>query len=216
MRAEPISPEWLAERVAELVAELVTEPATEPGAEPWTRVAIDGAPGSGTAELAAAVETLLAGQGRPVLRISAGDFLRPRSLRLEHGREDPDVFYAEWLDVKGLMREAFDPLEPGGSGRVLPSLWNAERDRASRAQYVELPPGGVLILEGPLLFGVGLPFDASVHLWLSKRALARRTSEAMAWTLPAYARYDAEVDPSHTASLTVRMDDPRHPALLYF
>ena len=62
MRAEPISPERLAERVAELVAELVTEPATEPGAEPWTRVAIDGAPGSGTAELAAAVEALLAGR----------------------------------------------------------------------------------------------------------------------------------------------------------
>ncbi|NUR62080.1 MAG: uridine kinase [Catenulispora sp.] len=211
MRAEPISPERLAERIAELVIEAGDAP-TE---TPWTRLAVDGAPGSGTADVAAAVAALLVDAGRPVQRISAGDFLRPRSLRLEHGREDPDVFYTEWLDVKGLMREVFDPLTAGGSGRVLPSLWNAERDRASRAPYVELPPGGVLILEGALLFGVGLPFDVSVHLWLSKGALARRTPEDMAWTLPAYARYDVEVDPSRAASLTARMDDPRHPALLF-
>src|SRR4051794_40657362 len=112
MRAEPISPERLTDRAAGLVL--------AGAAEPWTRVAIDGAPGSGTAELAASVETALAAVGRPVLRISASDFLRPRSLRLEHGREDPDVFYTEWLDVKGLMREVFDPLGATGSGRVLP------------------------------------------------------------------------------------------------
>jgi pantothenate kinase-related protein Tda10 len=208
MRAEPISPERLAERVADLV--------TAHAPDPWTRLAVDGAPGSGTSEVAAAVGEVLAGAGRPVLRISAGDFLRPRSLRLEHGREDPDVFYAEWLDLKGLRREVFDPLGPGGSGRVLPTLWNAERDRASRAEYVELPPGGVLIVEGTFLMGIGLPFDVEVHLWLSTGALKRRTPEAMAWTLPAYKRYDAEADPSRAASLTARMDDPRHPALLFF
>jgi hypothetical protein len=208
MRAEPISPERLAERVAELV--------TAHAPDPWTRLAIDGAPGSGTADVAAAVEELLSSQGRPTLRISAGDFLRPRSLRLEHGREDPDVFYAEWLDVKGLRREVFDPLGPGGSGRVLPTLWNAERDRASRAAYVELAPGGVLIVEGTFLMGIGFPFDVEVHLWLSRGALRRRTPENLAWTLPAYERYNAEADPSRAASLTARMDDPRHPALLFF
>jgi hypothetical protein len=208
MRAEPISPERLAERIAGSVT------AHEP--DPWTRLAIDGAPGAGTCEVAAAVEAVLADAGRPTLRISAGGFLRPRSLRLEHGREDPDVFYAEWLDLKGMRREVFDPLGPGGSGRVLPTLWDAARDRASRAEYVELPPGGVLIVEGTFLMGIGLPFDVEVHLWLSAGALKRRTPEEMAWTLPAYARYDAEADPSRTASQTVRMDDPRHPALLFF
>lgn len=208
MRAEPISPERLAERIADLV--LAHEP------DPWTRLAIDGAPGSGTAGTAAAVGELLADAGRPALRISAGDYLRPRSLRLEHGREDPDVFYAEWLDVKGLRREVFDPLGPGGSGRVLPTLWNAERDRASRAEYVEVPKGGVVIVEGTFLMGIGLPFDVEVHLWLSAGALRRRTSEDMAWTLPAYKRYEAEAEPSRAASLTARMDDPRHPALLFF
>ncbi|MBS2554802.1 uridine kinase, partial [Catenulispora sp. NL8] len=98
----------------------------------------------------------------------------------------------------------------------LPTLWDAGRDRASRAGYVELPVGGVLIVEGAFLMGVGLPFDVEVHLWLSPGALKRRTPEDLAWTLPAYARYDAEADPSRAASLTARMDDPRHPALLYF
>ncbi|MEY9858460.1 hypothetical protein ABH935_004075 [Catenulispora sp. GAS73] len=208
MRAEPISPERLAERIADLVG------ARAP--DPWVRLAVDGAPGAGTADVAVAVGEVLAGAGRPVLRVSAGDFLRPRSLRLEHGREDPDAFYAEWLDLRGLRREVFDPLGPGGSGRVLPTLWNAERDRASRAEYVELPAGGVLIVEGTFLMGIGLPFDVEVHLWLSAGALRRRTPEAMAWTLPAYKRYEAEADPSRAASLTARMDDPRHPALLYF
>ena len=213
MRAEPISPARLATRIANLVA--AHEPERRRLKDPWTRLAIDGAPGSGTAEVAAAVERVLVGDGRPTLRISAGDFLRPRSLRLEHGREDPDVFYAEWLDLNGLRREVFGPLEPGGSGRVLPTLWNAERDRASRAQYVEVPPDGVLIVEGTFLMGIGLPFDVEVHLWLSRGALERRTPEDLAWTLPAYARYDAEADPSRAASLTARMDDPRHPALLF-
>lgn len=208
MRAEPISPERLAERIADLVT------AHEP--DPWTRLAIDGAPEAGTSQVAAAVGEALADAGRPVLRISAGDFLRPRSLRLEHGREDPDVFYAEWLDLKGLRREVFGPLGPGGSGRVLPTLWDAERDRASRAEYVELPPGGVLIVEGAFLMGIGLPFDVEVHLWLSPGALKRRTPEELAWTLPAYERYEAEADPSRAASLTARMDDARHPALVFF
>ena len=213
MRAEPISPERLAERIADLVTAHTSDLHTP---DPWTRLAIDGAPGSGTSEVAAAVGEVLADAGRPVLRISAGDFLRPRSLRLEHGREDPDVFYAEWLEMKGRLCEVVDPREPGGSWCVLPTLWNAERDRASRAEYVEVPPGGVLIVEGTFLMGIGLPFDVEVHLWLSAGALRRRTPEAMAWTLPAYKRYDAEADPSRAASLTVRMDDPRHPALLFF
>ena len=208
MRAEPVSPKRLAERIADLV--ISHEP------DPWTRLAIDGAPGSGTADIAAAVGEVLADAGRPVQRISANDFLRPRSLRLEHGREDPDVFYAEWLDLKGLRREVFDPLGPGGSGRVLPTLWDATRDRASRAEYVEVPQGGVVIVEGAFLMGIGLPFDVEVHLWLSSGALRRRTPEAMAWTLPAYARYDAEAGPARAADLTARMDDPRHPALLFF
>ncbi len=37
-------------------------------------------------------------RGRPVLRASAEDFLRPASLRLERGRTAPDAFYLDRLD----------------------------------------------------------------------------------------------------------------------
>ncbi len=54
----------------------------------------------------------------------------------------------------------------------------------------------------------------TVHLWLSPGALARRTAEDQRWTLPAYARYEAEAEPLETADVVVRLDDPRHPAIV--
>ncbi|MFB9909576.1 uridine kinase [Allokutzneria oryzae] len=206
MRVRAVSPDGLVREIADRVL-----PA---GRDEWVRVAVDGAEAAGTAALAdALVEPLRLG-GRAVLRASAGGFLRPASLRLEHGRTDPDAFYQDWLDVKGLTRELLAPLSPGGSGRVLPSLWDAERDRASRASYVDIPPGGVVVLDGPLLLGQGLPLDLVVHLWLSPGALARRTAPERRWTLDAYARYENEVDPAALADIVVRADDPRHPAVV--
>ena len=139
-------------------------------------------------------------------------FLRPASLRLEYGHEDPDAYHDEWFDRRALWREVFQPLDPGGTGRVLPDLWDAVADRATRSGYVELPPGGVLLLHGPLLFGHWFPFDLAVHLKLSPAALARRTPEGDRWTLPAFARYEQETRPEEAADIVVRADDPRRPA----
>ncbi|WP_084961205.1 uridine kinase [Thermoactinospora rubra] len=205
MRARPISPQALVEELAERIAA---------GGGPWTRVAVDGAPAARPGELADRLVEPLRVRGRPVLRVSAGDFLRPASLRLEYGRTDPDEFYTAWLDTGGLTREVLGPLEPGGSGRVLPRLWNAETDRAYRVPYETLPERGVLLLDGTLLLGRGLPFEVTVHLALSKGALERRTDPAQRWRLPAYERYEREVCPQKVADVVVRADDPRHPAVL--
>ncbi|GAA3224682.1 uridine kinase [Actinocorallia longicatena] len=194
-----------------LVAELAGRIGDLPR-ETRVRVAVDGAPGSGTAELADALVDPLRALGRDTVRVSARNYLRPASLRYEFGREDPDLFYDEWLDTAALLREVLAPLDPGGSGRVLPSLWDPDLDRATRASYVRLSPGGIVLLDGPLLLGRWLPFELTVHLALSPAALARRTSPA--WTLPAYARHDREADPRGSADVVVKMDDPRHPALL--
>jgi hypothetical protein len=153
-------------------------------------------------------------RGRPVLRVSAGDFLRPASLRLEHGRTDPDAFYEDWLDVQALRREVLGPLDSGGSGRVLPALWDSEADRAYRVPYEELPPGGVVLVDGTLLLGRGLAFEVSVHLWLSAGALERGTPEAERWRLPAYSRYEREVRPQQAADVVVRADHPGRLAVL--
>lgn len=206
MRIRPISPD-------RLVVEL-TERLAGADAAGRLRVAVDGAPAAGPDALAAALVDPLRALGRPVLHVRADDFLRPASVRLEHGRTNPDAYYEGWVDEAGLRREVLDPAGPGGSGRVLPSLWDARADRASRAAYVDLPPGGVLLVSGALLLGGGLPFDVTVHLELSPAALARRTDPALRWTLPAFARYADEVTPASFADVVVRADDPRRPALV--
>ncbi|MFZ3469538.1 uridine kinase [Streptomyces sp. 4.24] len=178
----------------------------------WQRVGIDGAPAARTAVLAGELADVLRPRGRPVLVVAAEGFLRPASLRFEFGREDVGSYLGGWYDTAALWREVFGPTDPGGSGRVLPDLWNPATDRATRSPYAELPPGGVLIVHGPLLLGHWFPFDLSVHISLSPGALARRTEESARWTLPAFARYEAETGPAALADVLVRADDPRHPA----
>lgn len=204
--------EGLAERITAPVDSAPGAPAPVEAAPAWIRVVVDGAPAARPGELADGLAEALRTRGRPVQRVSAAGFWRPASLRLEYGHEDADAYYDLWLDTGALRREVLDPLGPGGSGRVLPALWDAATDRATRADYVALPPGGVLLLDGPLLLGRGLAFELSVHVRLSPAALSRRTPPGEQWTLPAYARYAAEVRPEQTADLVVRADDPRHPA----
>jgi hypothetical protein len=202
----PISPAALVEELADRIAAAA--------GHPWLRVAVDGAPATRPEALADALVPALRLRGRPALRVSSGYYLRPASVRLERGRADPDVYYEDRLDVRGLTREVLDPLAPGGTGRVLPTLWDPVTDRATRAAYVDLPPGGVLLLSGDLLLGAGLPVDLAVHLTMSAAALARHTPGELRWTLPAYVRYAAEVGPETVADVAVRLDDPRHPALV--
>ena len=206
MRVRPVSPDILAEELAD---ELLSR---EPDSR--LRVAIDGPPAADPGRLADALVAPLRLRGRPAVRVDTADFLRPASVRLEFGRENPDSYYAGWFDEAGLAREVLDPAGPKGSGRVLTRLWNAETDRAARDPYHDLAPDAVLLVSGPLLLGGGLIFDFTVHLELSPAALARRTPPAQLWTLPAFARYAAEVAPATFADVVVRLDDPRRPALV--
>ncbi len=206
-RLTPVSWPRLTEALADRVAAMDT---ADGGV--WPRIAVDGAPAARTAELADALAEALPPRGRPVLRVSAHGFLRPASLRYEYGKQDADAYYDRWLDAGALWREVFAPLAADGDGRVLPSLWDPVTDRATRAAYRQLPPGGVLLLDGPLLLGHGFPLDLTVHLRLSPAALARRTPVDEHWTLPAFERYEDEIGPAGTADVMVRCDDPAHPA----
>jgi hypothetical protein len=205
-QVRPISPDRLVEELADRIAAL-------PG-EPWLRVAVDGAPTAGPGALADALVDPLRLRGRAAVRVRAEDFLRPASLRLELGRHNPDSYYERWYDLAALGREVLEPLRTNGSGRILTTFWNPVTDRATRAGYVCVPPGGILLLSGPLLLGAGLDLDFTVHCGQSAAALARRTRAEDRWTLPAYARYTAEVHPEYLANVALRMDDPRHPALV--
>jgi len=187
-----------------LVDHVVTRLADTPGR---LRVAVDGAPAVDPGRLADAFVGPLRVLGREVVRVRAMDFLRPASLRFERGRTDPDSRYDDWLDEGALRREVLT------GDKVLPAFWNVGTDRATRADYVPLPPDGIVVVDGELLLGRGLPFDLTVHLWMSAPALARRTPAEDTWSLPTFARYEQEVDPLTTADIAVRVDDPNHPAL---
>jgi hypothetical protein len=178
------------------------------------RVAVDGPDEAGPCSLAAALAERLPVRGRGAVVVPAQGFYRAASLRLEHGRTDPDARYTDWLDTAALGREVLTPVGPGGPGRYLPVLWDLERDRAARARPRPAPEGGVLLVPGGLLLGMGLPFDVVVHLRMSRAARGRRTPADRAWELPAYDRYDDEVDPASLADAVVLSDHPDRPALV--
>jgi hypothetical protein len=204
MRVRPVAEPVLVDEIADRV---LAWPA------PWVRVAVDGAPSARPGRLAETLVALLRVRGRFAVHVPADGFLRAASLRLERGRTNPDAYYEDWLDLAGLSREVLAALAPGGSGRILPSLRDPVADRATRAGYVEVPPGGVVVVSGALLLGTGLDLDLTVHLTQSPAALARRLDPAVRWTLPAYERYRAEVMPERLADVVVRVDDPDHPAV---
>ncbi|HEX2073800.1 MAG TPA: uridine kinase [Geodermatophilus sp.] len=177
-------------------------------------MAVDGPDVAGPATLATAIADRLPVLGRPAVVVPAEGFYRPASLRLEHGRTDPDARYTDWLDAGALAREVLDPVGPGGSGEYLPVLWDLARDRAARVPPRPLPPGGVLLVPGALLQGIRLAFDVVIHLRVGPAARRRRTPPEQAWELPAFDRYDAEVDPAALADAVVLADSPDRPALV--
>ncbi|MCI2418495.1 uridine kinase [Saccharopolyspora sp. K220] len=208
MRVRPVTPELLASEVVDRIDALPRR---------WARVAVDGAPAADTDGFAASLVEPLRTLGREVVRVRTADYLRPASLRLEHGHHDPDSFYESWFDLKGLAREVLNPLSDSGTGQVLPALWDAAADRSPRLPRVTLPDRGVAIVDGPLLLGSGLPFDFAVHLWLPAAALERRTPEPDRWMLPAFHRYADEVGPENVADVAdvvVRVDRPGRPAII--
>ena len=169
------------------------------------RVLLDGV---GSDALADAVAQRLVPLGRPPLRVRAEDFWRPAGQRFEHGREDALSFRTAWLDADALVREV---LEPVRDGHYLPALRDAARDRSARLPVAPAPERSVLLLDGVLLLGRGLPADLTVHLALSPAALRRRGVPP--WQVEAFAAYEAEVGPRQAGDLLVLADDPARPAL---
>jgi hypothetical protein len=194
----PVTPDRLVDEVASLVLARAGR----------LRVVLDGAAPTRPGPLAERVAVALRARGRAAVVVDAGDFLRPASVRLEYGREDPDELLDGWLDVAGLRREVLDR---AGSGQVLPRLWDAVADRAFRDGYTALPDDGVVLLHGALLLGRGLPAEITVHLRMQAAALARNLPDHAQWTLPAHARYEGER--VGDVDLLVLADHPDRPAI---
>jgi hypothetical protein len=167
--------------------------------------------------LADAVAAALAARAVPVARVRARDYLRARSLRLEHGPDDPDAFFDGWYDLAALRREVLDRLGPGGDGRWLPRLRDPVGDRPFRDEPRPAAPGTVAVVDGRFLtrWDVADAFDLLVHLDVSPAARARRVpAEERSRVLPAWERYLQEGDPASTSAIVARFDHPARPAVL--
>jgi hypothetical protein len=142
--ASPVSPE----RLAGLIADLAL---TRPG----LRLGIEGPVADDARSLADAVTAELAERAVPVARVHAGDFLRARSLRLEHGPDDPDAFYDGWYDLAALRREVLDPMastdRSAGERSWLPRLRDPGTDRPYREPRRTAAPATVLVVDGMFL-----------------------------------------------------------------
>ena len=169
------------------------------------RVLLDGV---GSSALSDALVQRLAAAGRPALQVHAEDFLRPAGERFEHGREDEESFRTTWLDADALAREVLLR-----HGDYLPALWDAVADRSARRAREPVPDRAVLLVDGLLLLGRGLPAEVTVHIALSPQALSRRGVPE--WQLPAFAAYDREARPGELCDVLVRAEDPQRPAVLF-
>jgi len=194
-----LTPEAVAEQLTDLVQR-------RPGV---VRVAVDGPPCADAAALGAALVDRLRHRGRHGVHVPADGFWRDRSLRYEYGREDVEG-YLSWLDAGALRREVLDAAV--AEHVYLPSLRDPATNRATRAEPVPLTDSAVVVVSGALLFGLGLPFEVTVHLAVSPAARARRTPQDEQWMLAAFDEYDTTVAPAGIADVVVKLDDPRHPA----
>jgi hypothetical protein len=209
-----VSPTALAQAIAGAAQ---TAASSAAAAGHGVRLAVDGPVAADSAALADAVAAALEGRAVPVARVSSGDFLRARSLRLEHGGEDPDAFFDGWYDLAALRREVLDPLGPGGRQEWLPGLRDAATDRPLRLPRRPAAPGTVAVVDGRFLarWDVADAVDLLVHLDVSPAARARRAEPGeQARLLPAWERYLEWCDPAASAAFVVRYDRPSHPAVL--
>jgi hypothetical protein len=198
VRAEPVTPEGVVLAVLALVE----------GRPGRTRLAVDGAP---AAEAHAVAADVAERHGRGV-HVVAERFWRPAGQRFEHGREDPDAWLDVWLDDAALEREVLQRVATDGT--VVPGLRDPATDRSLRLRPHRVPDRGLVVVSGSGLLGRGLSFDVAVHLTASAAALRRRLPDDALWLVDALQRYDEERAPRDAADLVVRVEDPRHPALL--
>lgn len=195
----PISPAALADLIA----------ARAGGYRRRVCIGISAAAAAAPLDLAAEVAARLRVDGRPAAVVSLSDFVRPASLRLEHGRTDPHSYRSRWFDYGALDREVVRALHE--RHRWLPRLWDEAGDRSARARRVEAPDGQVLVVAGPMLLGRGLAFDVTVHLVMSRAALDRLTPEEDRWTITPLLEHDDAA--AAQADIVVRYDHPDRPAM---
>jgi hypothetical protein len=181
-------------------------------------VGIEGPVAADAHTVADALAAALVERAVPVARVCSDDFLRARSLRLEHGPDDPESFGEGWYDLAALRREVLDPMEADAvPRRWLPRLRDPATDRPYREPPRTAAASTVVVLDGRFLarWEIADAIDVPVLLDVSPAARTRRVpDDEQGRVLPAWERYLEWYDPAARAVVVVRHDRPGHPAVL--
>jgi uridine kinase len=127
-------------------------------------VAIDGVDGAGKSTFGDALAGLVE---RTVVRASADDFLNPPEVRYRLGRESPEGFYADSVDLQALSSLLLDPFQAGDPFR---------RRRSAQGPPEDAPADAALILDGLFLHRPSLRgrWDLSILLDVPPAVAAQR------------------------------------------
>jgi uridine kinase len=208
----------LLQRVANLV------PAA--AGEDCVRVAVDGVDGSGKTIFADELAATLTARGRPVVRISADDFLNPRVVRHRRGRHSPEGFWLDSYDYAKLTEYVLGPLSPGGDRCYRRAAHDLASDTHVQPLLETAQAGSVLVIDGLFLHRDGLAelWDCSVFLDVPFEVTAARMSArdgshpdpshpSMARYVQGQLLYLAACDPASRATVTIDNTDPDHPVM---
>jgi hypothetical protein len=172
-------------------------------------VAVDGPDAGDPMALARLIVERVQAGSRTCAAVSLHDFVRPASLRFEHGRDDEASYRFGWFDYAAVQREVLTPFRE--QGRWLPALWNEHTDRSARARPLPAAADTVLVVAGAMLLGRGLDFDVAVALRMSEAAQRRRIGSDQWFTVAAVAAHQRES--TQCPDYDVVWDHPDRPAI---
>lgn len=172
-------------------------------------VAVDGPDAGDPMAPARLIVAQVQAGSRTCAAVSLHDFVRPASLRFEHGRDDEDSYRFGWFDYAAVQREVLTPFRE--QGHWLPALWNERTDRSARARPLRAADDTVLVLAGAMLLGRGLDFDVTVALRMSEAAQRRRLESDLWFTIAAESAHHRES--AQQPDFDVVWDHPDRPAV---
>ena len=133
-------------------------------------VGVDGVDGSGKTMFGQALVERLLAAGRWATSVSLDGFHRPRAERYAQGAGSPAGFFEDSYDLEGFLDAVVRPVRGGGDvrggRRVRTAIFDHRGDRAVDGALVDVPAGGVLVVDGIFLHRDELAdaWDVSVFL----------------------------------------------------
>ncbi|CAN5904316.1 uridine kinase [soil metagenome] len=195
------------------------------------RVAVDGPTAASKTTFPHEIAQRVADAGRLVLRASLDDFKRPWAESHRYDRFSGEGYYRNAFDSEAARRLLLEPAAPGGSGLVALCGIDPLTQLDHSATLVEMPPDGVLVVDGVFAFRPQFDGCWDLRVWVHvdpehsvQRGIARdaereggaHQAEALHRHryLAAETVYVDEIDPMERAKVVIDNTDFDRPVLL--